>query len=307
MARLPPISIACAVCAVLLAASPRAAGDRWPQWRGPARTGVLSTDEAPAAWPAELKKGWTVNVGEGYSSPIAGDGRVFIHARRDPEEVVSAIDLTAGTVAWTAKYAAPIEKNPYARQMAKGPYSTPLLAGGRLYTLGTTAILTAWNASTGALVWRRDFSSRVDTSKLFCGTAMSPLMTQHGIVVHVGDDRGGTVMTLDPATGKDKWTTPVKGPGYASPIEITVAGTRQVVTLTTGSVIGVDSATCHSSSPQRVEKQYSRICAGSLAMAINVGSPFNAGEGRVRKAPPRRPVARTPSMVRSDECGRMAA
>ena len=243
MARLPPISIACAVCAVLLAASPRAAGDRWPQWRGPARTGVLPTDEAPAAWPTELKKGWSVVVGEGYSSPIAGDGRVFIHARRDPEEVVSAIDLTAGTVAWTAKYAAPIEKNPYARQMAKGPYSTPLLAGGRLYTLGTTAILTAWNASTGALVWRRDFSSRVDTSKLFCGTAMSPLMTQHGIVVHVGDDRGGTVMTLDPATGKDKWTTPVKGPGYASPIEITVAGTRQVVTLTTGSVIGVDSAT----------------------------------------------------------------
>jgi outer membrane protein assembly factor BamB len=233
--------IACAAIAVLQA-MPRAADERWPQWRGPARTGVLAVDDAPERWPAELKKGWAVGVGEGYSSPIAADGRVFVHARRDPEEVVSAIDLASGTVVWTASYAAPTEKNPYARQMAKGPYSTPLLADGRLYTLGTTAILSAWNAATGALVWRRDFSSRVDTSKLFCGTAMSPLLTGHGIVVHVGDDRGGAIMTLDPSTGKEKWTTAVKGPGYASPLEIAIAGTRQIVTLTTGSVIGVDSA-----------------------------------------------------------------
>ena len=221
---------------------PRAAGDRWPQWRGPARTGVLTVDEAPALWPVELTKGWSVEVGEGYSSPVAGDGDRFVHARRDPDEVVSAIDLSTGKIAWTAAYAAPATKNPYAKQMAKGPYSTPLLADGRLYTLGTSAILSAWNASTGALIWRRDFSSRVDTSKLFCGTAMSPLQTKSGIVVHVGDDRGGSIMALDPATGKDQWTTPVKGPGYASPLETTIAGTVQLVTMTTRSVIGVDSA-----------------------------------------------------------------
>ena len=194
-------------------------------------------------WPAELKKGWSVEVGEGYSSPIAGDGRVFVHARRDPDEVVFAIDLTTGKVAWQQKYAAPIEKNPYAKQMAKGPYSTPLLADGRLYTLGTTAILSAWNAATGELVWRKDFSSRIDTSKLFCGTAMSPLQTTSGIVVHVGDDRGGSILALDPATGKEKWTTAVRGPGYASPIEVTLAGVPQIVTMTTRSVIGVDTAT----------------------------------------------------------------
>ncbi|HET7218014.1 MAG TPA: PQQ-binding-like beta-propeller repeat protein [Vicinamibacterales bacterium] len=230
------------IFAVVLAGAPRAASDRWPQWRGPARTGVLPQDEAPAMWPAELKKGWSVEVGEGYASPIAGDGRVFVHARRDPDEVVSAIDLATGAIAWTAKYPAPAEKNPYAKQMAKGPYSTPLLADGRLYTLGTTAILSAWNAASGALVWRRDFSSRIDMSKLFCGTAMSPLQTTHGIVVHVGDDRGGSIMTLDPATGKEKWNTAIKGPGYASPLEMTVGATPQIVTLTTRSVIGLDSA-----------------------------------------------------------------
>jgi outer membrane protein assembly factor BamB len=219
-----------------------AAGDSWPQWRGPSRNGVLAADEVPSAWPAQLTKGWTAAVGEGYSSPIASDGRVFVHARRDPDESVTALDLATGAMAWTRSYPAPTEKNPYAKTMAKGPYSTPIVAGGRLFTLGTTAILSAWNPTTGALVWRRDFSARIDTSKLFCGTAMSPLMTRHGLVVHVGDDRGGSIMTLDPATGKDTWTTTVAGPGYASPVEVTLAGTPHIVTLTTRSIIGVDAA-----------------------------------------------------------------
>jgi outer membrane protein assembly factor BamB len=204
---------------------------------------VLTLDEAPVTWPPELKKGWSVEVGEGYSSPVSGDGRVFVHARRDPDEIVSAIDLATGAVAWQQKYPAPIGKNPYAKHMAKGPYSTPPLSDGRLYTLGTTAIVSAWNAATGALVWRRDFSPHVDTSKLFCGTAMSPLMTASGVIVHVGDDRGGTIMALDPATGKDRWTTSVHGPGYASPIELTLGGVPQIVTMTTRSVIGVETST----------------------------------------------------------------
>jgi outer membrane protein assembly factor BamB len=219
-----------------------AAGDTWRQWRGPSRNGVLTAEEAPSAWPAQLTKGWTASVGEGYSSPIASDNRVFVHARRDPEETVTAIDLATGAVAWTRTYPAPAEKNPYAKTMAKGPYSTPLVADTRLFTLGTTAIVSAWNVTTGALAWRRDFSARIDTSKLFCGTAMSPLMTRHGVVLHVGDDRGGSIMTLDPATGKDKWTAAVAGPGYASPIEATLGGTAQIVTMTTKSVIGVDAA-----------------------------------------------------------------
>lgn len=219
--------------------SARGAHDDWPQWRGPNRTGVIAPDAAPAEWPADLEKGWSVEVGEGYSSPVTAAGRVFLHARRDPEEVVTAIDLSSGKVLWQQKYAAPVEKNPYAKQMARGPYSTPLLADGRLYTLGTTGILSAWNASDGRLLWRKDFSSRIDTSKLFCGTAMSPARTARGIVVHIGDDGGGTVMTVDPDTGKDVWTRDLQGPGYASPVEISVQGVTQLVTMTTRSVVGL--------------------------------------------------------------------
>jgi outer membrane protein assembly factor BamB len=155
--------------------------------------------------------------------------------------VVTAIDLATGKVVWEQKYAAPTSKNPYARQMAKGPYSTPLAADGRLYTLGTTAILSAWNAASGDLLWRKDFSSTIDTSKLFCGTAMSPLQTRDGLIVHVGDDRGGVMTAFDPRTGQQRWTRKLHGPGYASPIEITVHSVRQIVTMTTRSVVGVQA------------------------------------------------------------------
>jgi outer membrane protein assembly factor BamB len=203
---------------------------------------VLTEQQSPAMWPGELKKGWSVDVGEGYSSPVAHEGRLFVHSRRDPEEIVTAIAIATGQTAWTQKYPAPVEKNPYAKQMAKGPYSTPLVVNGRVYTLGTTGILSAWNMSSGALLWRKDFSQKISTAKLFCGTAMSPLHTTAGIVVHVGDDAGGSMVAFDPATGKERWTSAVKGPGYSSPLEITVSGTPQIVTMTTRSVIGVETA-----------------------------------------------------------------
>lgn len=214
----------------------------WPQWRGPNRTGIIPAAAAPAAWPEQLKKRWSVEAGEGYSSPVSGGGRIFVHARRDPQEVVLALDAGTGKVEWEQKYAAPMAKNPYAKQMAKGPYSTPLFSEGRLYTLGTTAILTAWNASTGAMLWRKDHSANVNTSKLFCGTAMSPIRIKEGIVVHTGDDSGGMVSAFEPVTGKEIWTRRIGGPGYASPIEIVLQGTRQIVTMTTRSIVGLSSA-----------------------------------------------------------------
>lgn len=217
-----------------------AAADDWPQWRGPERTGIVPAVDSPSAWPETLKKMWSVPVGEGYSSPVVAAGRVFVHGRRESQETVSAIDLGSGKVIWEQKYTAPANKNPYAKSMALGPYSTPLAADGRLYTLGTTAILSAWNATTGALVWRKDFSATIDTSKLFCGTATSPLRTKNSVIVHVGDDRRGVIAAFDPATGKEQWTREVAGAGYASPLELTIGGVRQIVSMTTRSVVGID-------------------------------------------------------------------
>lgn len=216
---------------------------QWPQWRGPSRNGTVPAASTPA-WPAEWKRAWRTDVGEGYSSPVVSGGRVFVHARRDPDEIVVALDLANGKVLWQAKYPSPFNKNQYARDMAKGPHATPLVTGDKVITVGGTGIVSAWNTQTGALAWRKDYSASVDLSKLFTGTAASPLLDGGSVIVQVGSDvHGGRIIALDPHTGAERWTWKGKGPGYASPVAITAGGTRQIVTMTEGSVEGLDAKT----------------------------------------------------------------
>ena len=228
--------------AVIASASIASAQD-WGQWRGPARDGVIPAAVVPKQWPATVTRGWSVEIGEGYSSPVAANGRAFVHSRRDPDELVTAIDLATGKVVWQQQYTSEFKKNQYATQMAKGPNSTPLVVGSRLFTLGVTGILTAWNVADGTVAWRNDYSSSIDTSKLFCGTAMSPMFEGGALIVHVGSDvHGGRILALDPVTGKERWSSKGLGPGYASPLAVTIEGVRQIITMTNGSIIGIDAS-----------------------------------------------------------------
>jgi outer membrane protein assembly factor BamB len=227
---------------ILLTSAITINAQEWTQWRGPARDGSVSAKNVPAKWPETLQRAWRVEIGEGYSSPVVSGGRVFVHTRRDPEEIVSGINLADGKVVWEQKYQAAFKKNQYAVEMAKGPNSTPLVTGNRLITLGVTGVLNAWDTGTGRLLWTRDFSKSIDTSKLFCGTAASPLAVDGRVVVQVGSDiHGGQILGLNPATGVTEWEWKGPGPGYASPVVIDVGSVRHLVTMTEGSIIGVDA------------------------------------------------------------------
>jgi hypothetical protein len=242
---------------VLLFAVAAISAQEWTQWRGPARDGSVSEKNAPAAWPESLKQSWRVDVGEGYSSPVVAEGRVFVHGRRDPEEIVVGINLADGKVLWQQKYQANFQKNQYAVQMAKGPNSTPLVAGNRLYTLGVTGVLNAWDTATGKQLWTRDFSKTIDTSKLFCGTASSPLVVDGRLVVQVGSDvHGGQVHALNPATGATEWEWRGLGPGYASPVVIDIGGTQQIVSMTEGSIVGLDGKTGNGGVSRRMAREH---------------------------------------------------
>ena len=226
----------------LLTSTITANAQEWTQWRGPARDGSVSATNAPAKWPETFQRTWRVEIGEGYSSPVVANGRVFVHTRRDPEEIVSGINLADGKLLWQQKYQAVFNKNQYAVQMAKGPNSTPLVIGNRLFTLGVTGILNAWDTESGKVLWTRDFSKSIDTSKLFCGTAASPIAVDGRVVVQVGSDiHGGQILALNPATGATEWEWKGLGPGYASPVVIDLGGTKHLVTMTEGSIVGIDA------------------------------------------------------------------
>ena len=233
----------CCLVAWLLAAAP-GAPQAWPQWRGPARDGVVSAAVTPDAWPAAWQRAWAFEIGEGYASPVVVGDRAYTFSRQDPLEVVTALSLTDGTVFWQQLYQAPFEKNPYALKMAKGPYATPLVDGGRLYTVGVSGIVSAWSLDDGRPLWRRSFVELVDSTALFGGTAASPLMVDGLLVVQVGSDvHGGVVLALDSTDGAERWRLEGPMPGYASPIRFDAGGVGHLVVVTQESLAGLDPAT----------------------------------------------------------------
>jgi outer membrane protein assembly factor BamB len=239
------LSVVFLIGALVPAGSAQTPAGDWAQWRGAGRDGVIAARHAPAAWPAgEWTPRWTAEVGEGYASPVAAGGRLFIHSRQDPQEVVTALDAATGTPVWTQRYTAAFTKNQYANDMAKGPNATPLIAGDRLFTLGVTGILTTWDVATGRRIWQQDYSSTIDSSKMFCGTAASPLLANGLLIVQVGSDiHGGQIIGLDPATGVETWAWKGPGPGYASPFVATIGGDAHLITMTNTSVVGIDPRT----------------------------------------------------------------
>jgi outer membrane protein assembly factor BamB len=231
------------VAVAAITSTPQADRD-WPEFRGSGRHAVLGAGQAPSPWPASFGRAWSIDIGEGYSSPVAGGGLVFVHSRTDPQEAITAVDIATGKVRWREAYPAPFSKNGYAVKMGKGPNATPLLAGGRLFVLGTSGHVVALDAATGKRLWSKDFSAMVDTSKLFCGTAASPILAAGSVVIQVGSDvKGGAIIALDPGTGAERWRWKGDGPGYASPVLVDAGGTQHLVSLTNRTIVGIDPKT----------------------------------------------------------------
>ena len=217
---------------IAIAAGPSVAAQDWPQWRGPARSGVVEGFKPPATWPDRPKQIWKVQAGAGHSSPVVVGGRVFLFSRMGEQESMSARELASGKEVWRQGYDAPYQMNSAATSHGKGPKSTPVYDRGRLYTFGISGILTAWQAQDGRVLWRRDFRKEFPSTVPDFGVAMSPIVVSDLVIVHAGGSGNGAVMALDPSSGTTKWTWKGDGPAYASPIVATFAGTPQIVTQT---------------------------------------------------------------------------
>jgi outer membrane protein assembly factor BamB len=227
--------------AALLVSLPLAAD--WPQWRGPNRDGVTRDFVAPTTWPATLKESWKVTVGEGHSSPVMSEGRVYLLARQGEDEVVLCLEAPTGKQVWRASYPAAYTMNPAATSHGKGPKSTPIVSGGKLFTFGINGVLSCFDAKSGKLHWRKEFSKQYPNTSPLYGTAMSPIVVNGLCIVHVGGHDKGALTAFDTETGAVKWTNAEDGPAYSSPVLATLAGESQLVTYTQSNVVGISATT----------------------------------------------------------------
>jgi outer membrane protein assembly factor BamB len=215
----------------------------WPQWRGPNRDGLVKSATVPATWPKGLKEEWKITVGAGHASPVESNGKIYVFARQAEEEVLLALDAVTGKEIWRSSQPVAYEMHEAARGQGKGPKSTPVVSNGIVYTFGISGVLSAHDANTGKLKWRREFSKDYPKTSPLFGTAMSPLVDSGLVIAHVGGPDKGALIAFDAQTGATKWSNAMDGPAYASPIIVTLAGARQLVTFMQKDLVGVDFAT----------------------------------------------------------------
>jgi outer membrane protein assembly factor BamB len=122
----------------------------------------------------------------------------------------------------------------------QGPKSTPAFAGGKLFAIGMTGIVTAFDAETGRQLWQKP-APGVMTA--WTSHSFSPLVDGDLVVFHVGGNDQGALTAFDVDTGEVRWSWDGDGPGYGSPMLATLGGTRQIVTMTQKRFVGVDAAT----------------------------------------------------------------
>jgi outer membrane protein assembly factor BamB len=233
------IAVVALVAATLPLAAQGPAAD-WPQWRGPNRDGVAPFTP-PQAWPENLRQRWRLDVGLGYATPITVGNRVYVFTRQGENEVLMALDADSGKEIWkTPGYPARFDMMAATKQHGPGPKSTPVFANGRLYTIGMTGVVTAWDAATGTQIWQKPGSPLLT---FFTTHAFSPVVDGGLVIFHVGGHDAGALTSFDAATGTERWAWKGDGPGYGSPVVATFGGTRQVIAITQKMLVGIDAAT----------------------------------------------------------------
>jgi outer membrane protein assembly factor BamB len=214
-------------------------GPDWTQWRGQNRDGAVTGFSTPTSWPENLIQKWKVDVGLGYASPIVVGNRLYMFSRQGGDEVMSALDGDTGKVVWRTGYPVTFTMHSAAVKHGMGPKSTPTFSGGRLFSIGMTGIVTAFDANTGKQLWQKPGSEPLP---LYTSHSFSPLVDRGLVIFHVGGHNQGALTAYDVNTGAVKWSWNGDGPGYGSPILVDLAGTRQIVTITQGKIVGVDPA-----------------------------------------------------------------
>jgi len=206
------LSLLLAVAAI--AAIAPAAGSDWPGWRGPNRNGISTEAGWTWRWPAAGPKvRWRAALGKGMSSFAVARGKLYAMGNRDETDTLFCLDAETGKLVWRHDYPCPLHPLAY----EGGPSATPLVEGGRVYTLSKFGHVFCLNADTGAVIWSRTFEvapAGPQDYRNCWGFAGSPLVVGSRLILAVGS--GG--LALDKKSGRDLWQSAPGRPGYSSPV-----------------------------------------------------------------------------------------
>ena len=219
------------------------AAQDWPQFRGPGGQGHSTVKSLPLEWNDDSRNiAWKVPIdGLGWSSPVIGDGKLWLTTATREGKSMRVICLDAGTGKELLNVEA-IRRDAAMKIHKKNSHAspTPILDGDRVYvhfgTYGTACLTTA-----GKRVWRQQLKySHVH------GPGGSPVLHGNSLYISCDGARDPFVVALHSRSGGIRWKTarravPQKRKfAFSTALVINVGGKDQVISPGAGRVSAYD-------------------------------------------------------------------
>jgi len=252
----------------------------WPQWRGPAGTGVGQADAIPDEWDASKNVKWKVAIpGRGNATPIIWGDHVFVltgirtdersnavdaptsapqaekregrrgrgHSMSNPKPtqvhrfVVLCLDRKTGRIRWERTATGTTPHEGHHRQYGTFASASPVTDGKHVWAYFGSRGLYCYSMD-GTFKWHKDFG-KMTMARSF-GEGCSPVLYGDRIIIKRDHEGDSFIVALDKHTGKEIWrTNRSEVTSWSTPVVVDVNGTKQVVASGTPEVRGYDLAT----------------------------------------------------------------
>lgn len=200
----------------------------WPQFRGANRDGIAREVGLLKSWPPsgppEL---WRAPLGVGFSGVAVVGERLYTMDSRSEAEYVVCLDTLEGDEIWRT------EVGPLLRESSgDGPRSTPTVADGMVWAIGSLGDVVGLRADDGSEIWSLSIPRIFSTPPQLFGFTMMPLIVGEDLILEIGAVERDAVVALDKKTGAVVWRVNQDGVmANTSPIHITGKGMDQLVFL----------------------------------------------------------------------------
>lgn len=227
---------------LLLAPHTAVKAEDWPAWRGPAASGSTASGQAPTRWSAD-SVAWKFELpGNGTSTPIVWQNRIYLTTPDAGLDAVLALDAN-GKKLWLKHLSA--ESKPRHKTLASSCNASPVTDGKGLFVRFRSGCLAALEFD-GTVRWKINLDERFGPEKIIWDQASSPVVTDKHVIVTRMHQGEGWIAAFDKATGEQRWlqkrnyTTPMENDNaYTTPVFFDYKGTPAFL------IWGADHLTAH--------------------------------------------------------------
>ncbi len=192
----------------LVAATPAAIAEDWPNWRGPQNLGISGESHLPLTWSRTDHVSWKVKLPErGNSTPIVWQDRIFVTqpVEQEHRRTLLCVDAADGQLLWQVGTQYTDEEpthrtNPYCS-------ASPVTDGQRVIAWFGSAGVFCYDFQ-GKKLWQRDLGIQEHE----WGYAASPVLHGELCFINFGPGKREFVVALNKHSGEPVWQFDVPQP-----------------------------------------------------------------------------------------------